>query len=59
MKIQDIPTPELRHILRVTARDIGADSMEVRILRRELDRRARLTQTQHPSRAEGGVSCAH
>jgi len=39
MKLHEIPTPELRRILRATERDAGADSMEARILRRELVKR--------------------
>lgn len=39
MKIRDIPTFQLRQILRETERLAGSDSVEVRILRRELARR--------------------
>lgn len=39
MKLSDIPTPELLRILHATERDTGPDSVETRILRRELVRR--------------------
>ena len=39
MKLNKITTPELRRILRATERDAGRDSIEARILRRELVKR--------------------
>jgi len=39
MKIEDVTTSELRRMLQDTERLIGAQAIEVRILRRELDRR--------------------
>ena len=44
MKLQDIPTSELRRVLRATERDAGPDSMEARVLRQELAKR------EHPAR---------
>jgi hypothetical protein len=39
MKLNEVPTAELQRILRATERDAGPDSMEARILRRELVKR--------------------
>jgi hypothetical protein len=44
MKLRDVPTTELRRILRATERDAGPDSVEARTLRRELVKR------EHPRR---------
>ncbi len=39
MKLTEIPTADLRRILRATERAAGPDSVEARILRRELAKR--------------------
>ena len=39
MQITEVPTKELRRTLVVTERELGSDAVEVRILRRELQRR--------------------
>jgi hypothetical protein len=39
MKIEDVPTSELRRILDATSKALGSDVAEVRILQRELARR--------------------
>ena len=39
MKLHEISTPDLRRILRATEQDAGFDSMEARVLRRELTQR--------------------
>lgn len=41
MKVKDVPTSQLRRILRATERAVGTDSTEARIIRRELVRRRR------------------
>lgn len=44
MKIDDIPTVELCHILCATERDAGLDSIEARVLRQELTTRVSVSQ---------------
>jgi hypothetical protein len=41
MKLRDVPLPELRASLAATERLIGPDAFEVRVLRREIERRER------------------
>ena len=49
MKLTDVPTPELRRILRATEKAEGPESVEARIFRRELDRR----KQERPRRRKG------
>ncbi len=44
MKIKDLSTSRLRRILRATERDVGPESVEARIMRRELTRRSNLSR---------------
>jgi hypothetical protein len=53
MKLNDIPMPELRRILCATERDAGPDSMEARVLRRELVRRGQQTRQKRRKHREG------
>jgi hypothetical protein len=54
MKLNDIPTPKLQCILRATEQDAGSDSMEARILRRELTKRQRRSRQKRRNRRGGG-----
>lgn len=45
MRLSAIPTRQLRRILRATEREAGPDSLEVRVLRRELVRREQRRRT--------------
>jgi hypothetical protein len=53
MKLHDIPTTELRRILRATERDAGPGSVEVRVLRRELTRREQQRRQERRKRRGG------
>ena len=53
MKLNDIPTPKLRRILRATEQAAGPDSMEVRVLRRELVRREQQTRQARRRKGDG------
>lgn len=44
MRIDEIPTSELRRIATATERAVGPDSPEVRAMRRELERREKQQQ---------------
>jgi hypothetical protein len=53
MKIEDIPTSELRRITLATERAVGADAPQVRAMRQELERREQTPPIQL-SRQTGG-----
>ena len=53
MKLHDIPTPELRRVLRATEQDAGSDSMEARMLRRELVKREQRSRQKRRAHREG------
>jgi hypothetical protein len=53
MKPNELTTPELRRILRATEGDAGPDSMEARILRRELVKREQRSRQKRRTRREG------
>lgn len=54
MKLDNIPTPELRRILRATEDDAGPDSMEARVLRHELVKRGQRRRQKRRRGKKGG-----